>query len=142
MAAQILVFTHTSPFRPGPRFSQSIVIPLRRPTADTARLVQAAVVGVNQIYKPGFNHSKAGIMLLDLMPDSMSQCEFDFDAPEARDREKLMVATDAINDRFGRGAIHVGSAVGAGASRNWSMRQERLTPQYTTKFSDMPVARA
>ncbi len=142
LAGQILVFAHTSPFRSGPHFSKSIVIPLRRPTADSRHLVQAAVMGVNQIYKPGFQLSKAGVMLLDLMPDSVSQGEFDFDAPKTRDRGKLMAAMDAINDRFGRGAIHVGSAVGAGVERDWSMRQERLTPQYTTRFSDLPVARA
>ena len=99
-------------------------------------------MGITQIYKPGFKLSKAGVMLLDLMPDNVLQGEFDFDAPEGRDRGKLMVAMDAINDRFGRGAIHVGSAVGAGAPRDWSMRQDRLTPQYTTKWSDLPVARA
>lgn len=142
VAGQILVFAHTSPFRPGPHFSKSMVIPLRRPTADTRHLVQAAVIGVSQIYKPGFKLAKAGVMLLDLMPDTVSQGEFDFDAPETRDRSKLMAAMDAINDRFGRGAIHVGSAVGAGAPRDWSMRQERVTPQYTTKFSDIPIARA
>ena len=142
LAGQILVFAHTSPFRQGPHFSKSIVIPLRRPTADTRHLVQAAVMGVTQIYKPGFKLSKAGVMLLDLMPDNVSQGEFDFGAPETRDRGRLMAAMDAINDRFGRGAIHVGSAVGVGAHRDWSMRQERLTPLYTTKFSDMPVARA
>lgn len=142
LAGQILVFAHTSPFRQGPHFSKSIVIPLRRPTADTRHLVQAAVMGVTQIYKPGFQLSKAGIMLLDLMPDNVSQGEFDFDVPETRDRGKLMAAMDAINDRFGRGAIHVGSAVGVGAPRDWSMRQDRLTPQYTTKWSDLPVARA
>ncbi|MBT9505006.1 MAG: Y-family DNA polymerase [Burkholderiaceae bacterium] len=142
LAGQILVFAHTSPFRQGPHFSKSIVIPLRRPTADTRHLVQAAVMGVTQIYKPGFKLSKAGVMLLDLMPDNVSQGEFDFGAPETRDRGKLMAAMDSINDRFGRGAIHVGSAVGGCRPRDWSMRQERLTPQYTTKFSDMPVARA
>lgn len=142
VAGQILVFAHTSPFRPGPHFSKGIVIPLRRPTADSRLLVQSAVMGVNQIYKPGFQLSKAGVMLLDLTPENVSQGEFDFDAPETRDRGKLMAAMDAINDRFGRGAIHVGSAVGAGVPRAWSMRQERLTPQYTTKFSDLPVARA
>ena len=142
LAGQILVFAHTSPFRSGPHFSKSIVIPLRRPTADSRHLVQAAVLGVNQIYKPGFQLSKTGVMLLDLMPDNVSQGEFDFDAPETRDRGKLMAAMDAINDRFGRGAIHVGSAVGAGVERDWSIRQERLTPQYTTRFSDLPVARA
>jgi DNA polymerase V len=142
LAGQILVFAHTSPFRQGPHFSKSIVIPLRRPTADTRHLVQAAVMGVTQIYKPGFQLSKAGVILLDLIPDNVSQGEFDFDAPETRDRGKLMAAMDAINDRFGRGTIHVGSAVGVGAPRDWSTRQDRLTPQYTTKWSDLPVARA
>jgi DNA polymerase V len=86
-------------------------------------------MGVTQIYKPGFKLSKAGVMLLDLMPDNVSQGEFDSDATETRGRGKLMVAVDAINDRFGRGAIHVGSAVGACALRDWAMRQERITPQ-------------
>ena len=140
--AQLYVFAHTSPFRPGSHFSKSMVISLRRPTADTRHLVQAAVIGVTQIYKPGFKLSRAGVMLLDLIPDNVSQGEFDFDVPETRDRGKLMAAMDAINHRFGRGTIHVGSAVGAGAPRDWSMQQERLTPQYTTKWSDMPVARA
>lgn len=142
LAGQILVFAHTSPFRPGPKFSKSIVVPLRRPTADSRLLVQAAVAGVRQMHQPGYRLAKAGVMLMDLMPDTTSQGEFDFDTPESRDRSKLMVAMDAINDRFGRGAIHVGRAVGAGAPRDWSMRQERLTPQYTTKFSDIPIARA
>ena len=99
-------------------------------------------MGITQIYKPGFKLSKAGVMLLDLTQDNVSQGELDFDTPDPRDRSKLMAAMDAINDRFGRGAIHVGSAVGPGARRDWSMRQERLTPQYTTKFSDLPIARA
>lgn len=99
-------------------------------------------MGFNPIYKPGFELSKAGVMLLDLVPGKVSQCEFDFYTTDARDRGKLMAAMDAINDRFGRSAVHVGSAIGACVERDWSMRQERLTPQYTTEFSDLPVARA
>lgn len=142
LAGLIQVFVHTSPFQPGPRFSKSVIVPLRRPTADSRLLVQAAVSGVEQIYQPGYRLSKAGVMLLDLMPDSVAQGELDFEPEEARDPSKLMMAMDCINDRFGRGTVHVGSAVGAGAPRDWSMRQERLTPQYTTKWSDLPVARA
>jgi len=41
------------------------VVPLRRPTADTALLVQAAVLGLRAIYRPGFASIKAGVMLLD-----------------------------------------------------------------------------
>ena len=82
------------------------------------------------------------VILLDLMPDNISQGKLDSDAPETWHRGKLMAAMDAINDRFGRSTIHRGSAVGTHASCNWSMRQERLTPWYITKFSDLTVARA
>lgn len=142
LAGQLLVFAHTSPFRPGPRFSRSIVVPLRRPTADTRRLVQAAVMGITQMYQPGFQLSKAGVMLLDLMPDTVLQGELNLEPEEAQDKTRLMLAFDAINDRFGRGSIHIGSAGVQDVNRPWGMRQERLTPQYTTKWSDLPVARA
>lgn len=72
-ASEVLVFAHTSPHRPGPRFSKSIVVPLRRPSADTTELVQAAAAGIRQIYKPGFQLIKAGVMLLDLMPDTLQR---------------------------------------------------------------------
>ena len=83
-------------------------------------------------------------MLMDLAPatDAAKQHELDFDETCTKDRHRLMLAIDGINDRFGRGSIHVGSAVGAGPARTWSMRQERLTPQYTTRWEDVPVVRA
>jgi DNA polymerase V len=40
-AGQLHVFAHTSPFRPGPHFSNCVTVPLRRPTSDTMLLVQA-----------------------------------------------------------------------------------------------------
>ena len=144
LAAQLYVFAHTSPFRSGPRFSNCVTVPLRRPTSDTMLLVQAATAGVRSIYKPGFQLAKAGVMLMDLAPatDAAKQHELDFDETGTKDRHRLMLAIDGINDRFGRGSIHVGSAVGAGPARTWSMRQERLTPQYTTRWEDVPVVRA
>lgn len=103
LAGQILVFAHTSPFRPGPRFSRSVVVPLRQPTADTRLLVQTAVMGITQVYQPGFQLSKAGVMLLDLMPNTVCQGELNFEPEDAKDKTRLMIAFDAINDRFGRG---------------------------------------
>lgn len=99
-------------------------------------------MGITNIYQPGFQLAKAGVMLLDLMPDNVYQAELDFDTEELKDKPRLMIAFDAINDRFGRGAIHIGSAGLDNTHSSWAMRQERLTPQYTTKWSDIPVARA
>ena len=64
----VSVFAHTSPFRSGPNFSRSMVVALPRPTSDTRVLVLAAIRGIKRIYQPGFQLSKAGVMLLDLAP--------------------------------------------------------------------------
>lgn len=53
-----------------------------------------------------------------------------------------MVALDKLNDRYGRGTVMVASAGVEGKHRSWAMRQELLTPQYTTNWNDLPVALA
>ena len=142
VASELLVFAHTSPFRPGPRFARSVVVPLRRPTSDTALLVQAAVAGIRSIYKPGHELVKAGVMLLDLVSSSVHQGELDLEPDDGHEREKLMVAMDAINHKHGRGTLHLASSGIDDRSRLWGMRQERLTPQYTTDWAGMPIAKA
>ncbi len=48
-AGQVLAFVHTAPFRTQDRqYSRSVTVPLRRPTADTALIVQAAGVRVEE----------------------------------------------------------------------------------------------
>lgn len=144
LANQIHVFARTSPFRPGPRFGRGTVVPLRRPTADTAALVSAAVAGMRAIYRPGYDICKAGVMLLDLQPDFVLQHELDLDGDDSveRHRRPLMSALDKLNDRYGKGTVFMASAGVAGDDREWSMRQQRRTPHYTTSWADMPLARA
>ena len=141
LASQILVFIHTSPFRPGPQYSRSTVVPLRRPTADTPLLVQAAARGLQAIYRPGFRYAKAGVMLLDLQDGHIEQHELDLE-PEPAARGHLMSTLDKLNDRYGRGTVLLASAGLAGKDRAWAMRQQLLTPQYTTRWDSLPVARA
>ena len=130
------------PFRPGPRFNRSIVVPLRRPTADTGKLVWAAAVGMQSIYEPGYKMAKAGVMLLDLVAGSVLQGELDLEEEDHRDRTKLMVALDTLNQRYGKGTVHSGATGGTNKGKDWGMKQERRTPQYTTRWEDVPVARA
>lgn len=142
LAGQLLVFAHTSPHRAGPRFSRSIVVPLRRPTSDTSLLANAATLGLQAIFEPGYQLIKAGVMLLDLRASTVHQCELDLEPESDPDKSRLMTAMDTLNKRFGKGTVHVASAGYAGPLRSWGMRQERLTPGYTTSWADMPVARA
>lgn len=39
-----------------------------------------------------------------------------------------MQALDGLNDRYGKGTVHIASAGQAGDRRAWSMKQERRTP--------------
>lgn len=40
----------------------------------------------------------------------------------------LMAALDSVNQRYGRGALHLANAGNAGKQRTWEMKQERKTP--------------
>ncbi len=142
LAGALQVFMHTSPHRTGPQLSRSVTVPLRRPTADSRVLAKAAADGMRFMYVPGFQLIKAGVFLMDLQPTSVQQGELELEPGEGRDRTRLMAAMDALNGRFGKGALHVGSTGLSGTTRTWGMRQERRTPQYTTQWEDVPVARA
>ena len=97
--------------------------------------------GLKAIFKPGFNFVKAGVMLLDLQDASFEQQELVLDE-EPEDRGLLMETLDKLNDRFGRGTVLLASAGLEGKKRSWAMRQQLLTPQYTTNWDDLPIARA
>jgi DNA polymerase V len=142
LVGQVLVFIHTSPFRKDPQYSRSTTVPLRRPSADTAVIVSAALAGLRAIYRPTFKYAKAGVMLLDLQSNTVLQGELDLQDDDDQDRGKLMLALDGLNLRYGRGTVLMASAGLAGDKRSWSMKQERRTPGYTTCWADMPVVRA
>ena len=142
--SQVLVFIRTSPFRPETQYSRSITVPLRRPSADTAFVVAAALAGLRAIYRSGFKYAKAGVMLLDLQSENVQQGELSLQLEDERivDRNRLMSTLDELNNRYGRGTVLMASAGLAGNRRSWSMKQERRTPGYTTCWDDLAVARA
>jgi DNA polymerase V len=143
LAGRILVFIRTSPFRKNdPQYSRSVVVPLRRPTSDTGEMVAAAIMGLRAIYRPGYKLAKAGVMLLELQNSSYEQIELDLEQDSTTDRSKLMTALDVVNQRFGKGTLHMASAGMAGDKRAWSMKQERRTPCYTTQWKDILEVKA
>jgi len=74
-------------------------------------------------------------LLLDL-GDPASVPASLFDVIEQPDG--LMAALDEINSRFGRGKVRLGLARKGG---EWRMRQENLSPSFTTRWGDIPAAK-
>ena len=149
-AAAVHVFAATSPFRSNDRqHSPSATVPLLRPSADTRVIVGTAVRAIEALYRPGFNYAKAGVMLLDLQPPGPAQGELDLfgradDRPDptAAEPTRLMEAVDALNRRFGRGAVTVASARHQARNGPHAGRQERRSPRYTTRLDEIVTARA
>ncbi len=153
VAGAIQVFIRTSHFRQHDRqHSPSVTVPIR-PTADSRKIVAAACEAARSMFRPDFNYAKAGVMLMDLQQAAAfgDQGELDlFGGPEPDsapepDRPALMLAMDTLNRRFGRGVVRIGSTTTAKAndagSASWSVRQDRRTPRYTTRWDEMPVLR-
>ena len=79
---------------------------------------------------------------MELQDRAYEQIELDLEQDQIKDRSKLMVALDVVNQRFGKGVLHMASAGTAGDKRVWSMKQERRTPGYTTRFKDILIVKA
>ena len=117
-------------------YSASALETLITPTNDSRAVVAAALRGFARIWRSGIRYRKAGVLLLDLsaaddvMPGLLDDRRAGGDA--------LMKAIDHVNGRFGRGSVHLGLSDHAAA---WRMRQEHLSPRYTTRWQDIPRAR-
>ena len=53
--------------------------------------------------------------------------------------DRLMRTIDAVNRVKGKGSVFLAAQ---GVSRPWYMRQQYTSPEYTTRWSDIPVVRA
>ena len=117
-------------------------MPRRQPSADTGVIVKVALRSLCLIYQPGYQLAKAEVVMLKLQPTAVMQAELDLQHDEELDRRYLMATMDDLNHRYGRGTVQMASAGLAGDRRAWTMKQERRTPDYTTCWADLPVARA
>lgn len=141
IAGQVIVFIRTSPFRrKEPQYSNSIVVPLPANCSDTLAITHASLAGLQQLYRSGFAYAKAGVMLMDISQAGLGQGDlFAPDPIETARRAKLMQTMDLINRQMGRGTIRIASEA---RSNGWGMRQTRRSPAYTTRWSELMIAKA
>ncbi len=134
VAGMLQVFLHTDHFRSDrPQYFPSMALPLITPTANTMRLQQAALAGLQAIYQPGFHYKKAGVILTDISPASVSQGDF---FARADENIALMKTIDVLNSRFGKGTVKLSQDVTCASP--WQMRQKNKSPEYTTNWNELP----
>lgn len=134
----ISAFIKTSPFAvKEPYYGNISTEKLSTPTRDTRDIIAAAVNALDRIWVPGHRYAKAGVMLNDFSPNGVSQLNL-FDEIQPRPHsDELMKVLDGIN-HSGLGKIWF---AGRGIAPEWQMKREMLSPAYTTRWKELPVAR-
>ena len=138
LASLLTVFIATSPFdESSDRYWGTRTAALPHPTQDSIAILKAAETILDGIFRDGNVYKKAGVMVSGIVPRascSTTLSLFAEEAPAANARDaKLMQAMDAINQRYGRGPVRLA----AENAESWKPHQERLSPRYTTRWSDI-----
>jgi len=129
----IMVFIHTNGFRTDlPQYSKNIIIKLPYPTNSGIELSKFALDGLRKIFKKGFSYKKAGVIVMDFSPQSQEQ--LNLFSNRNQKHIPLMSAVDKLNSKFGQQKLRLASQA---PGKIWKMKQEQLSPNYTTKLSDI-----
>lgn len=135
---RIEIFIRTSPHAQGEVFyGNSTGEKLNLPTQDTRDIIDVAIRALDRIWLEGRRYMKAGVMLDDFTPNGVSQLNlFDNNQPRANSAQ-LMKVLDGIN-QSGLGSVWF---AGQGIDTQWKMKREMLSPAWTTRWDDIPIAR-
>ena len=82
--------------------------------------------------------SSNDIAVIDEWPDHIDQGILFKDSVEEVRSARLMAAVDAVNRQYGREMLR---SAASGTSQPWAMRSDSRSPRYTTRWSELPVAR-
>ena len=115
---------------------ESTMISFSYPTDSSLLISKQAVKAVESIYKKGIRYKKAGVIVMGLVPTDNYQLDlFNKEDPK---HKPLMSVIDRINKKYKAHKIKIGNQ---DLKRTWKMRQERLSPRYTTNIKDILIVK-
>ena len=130
---QALVFILTNPHKEdSPRHFESTLVTFQVATSSTLEINRAVLQALQRIFKPSFAYKKAGVILSEIVPDSAVQGSL-FDQLDRAKHQRLMKVVDKINKKNGYSSV----AVATQSLEGIKMNRQHLSPQYTTKWSDI-----
>jgi DNA polymerase V len=129
----LMVFIHTNGHRKNlPQYSRNLVIKLPYSTNSTIELTKFSNLALEKIFKKGYHYKKAGVVLMDFSPENAVQLKA---FENSHDKHALLMqAMDNINLSLGQQKIRLASQ---DLKRVWKMKQEKLSPCYTTNLKDI-----
>jgi DNA polymerase V len=128
----IVMLRSDSHKKDSPQHKASKVVSLPYPTDSSLIISNCAVDAVKSIFKEGIKYKKAGVIVTGLVPNDNYQLDmFNHENPK---HKPLMSAFDKINTKYGDYKLKLANQ---DLERTWKMRQERLSPKYTTNINQI-----
>ena len=146
VALRIGVFIDTGPYR-GAHHSNGMfrMHTLLTPSASTRIIASTALRCLKSAFLQGYSYKRAGVLLMDVCPDSGVQTDFIDYRPDRYKKEcRLDAAIDRINRINGSETVVLAARQytakdGKGKAVKFAdaIRRNRKSPEYTTRWSDI-----
>ena len=115
-----------------PQHRTKRIISLPYPTDSSLIISHCAVKAVSSIFKEGIKYKRAGVIVTGLVPTENHQLDmFDHENPK---HKPLMHTIDTLNKKYEDYKIKLGNQ---DLKRTWKMRQEHLSPRFTTNINEI-----
>lgn len=138
-AAVVNVFIHTNPFATNqPQYYNQIVMKLPVSSNDSTELIDYAIRGLQLIFREGYQYKKAGVIVSEISPERPLQADM-FDTRDRSKYNKVMGVMDKLNASYGRQKVKIAAQ---GFDRKWKLKNEKLSPCYSTNIKDILVVNA
>ena len=140
LAGHVSVFVETNCFSSTqPQYSAGAQTALLQPTNQTSVLIATALDLLRSIYRVGYQYKKTGLFVTSMSPEGSVQLSL-FEERETKPAGLPLAAiVDQLNRKLGANTVRYGSM---GTRDTWVMRQNRRSRKFTTRWSELPVAKA
>lgn len=140
LAGHVSVFVETNCFSATqPQYSAGAQTALLQPTNQTSVLIATALDLLRSIYRVGYQYKKTGLFVTSMSPEGSVQLSL-FEERETKPAGLPLAAiVDQLNRKLGANTVRYGSM---GTRDTWVMRQNRRSRKFTTRWSELPVAKA
>ncbi|WP_010522505.1 Y-family DNA polymerase [Aquimarina agarivorans] len=136
VANVVYVFIKTNKNRPYlKQYANSIAINIPYATDSSLVISEYAIKALQHIFKPNYYYKKLGVIVMGITSNTHRQLNL-FCGGDAK-HITLMKAMDAMNKKYDD-AIRLGSQ---DLGKKWKMKQERLSPCYTTNWNDILIVK-
>ncbi|MDV7188535.1 Y-family DNA polymerase [Lutibacter sp. TH_r2] len=126
----LYVFLKTSLYADDRR-SVGTVIALPYSTNSSIIICKYAIIGLQKLFKKGYNYKKSGVVVMGIQPEQVHQ--FSLFNDENPKHKSIMKVMDSLNAKYQTPKLKIANQ----DFKTWKMKQAHLSPKYTTDLNQI-----